>query len=109
MISFDKFKSFLSNAELNDDNVLRLFEKAKREAIARHWWRSGDWPTAEEQAWFFDKYEYEIYEVGKAISDGADRDGQILHTELGVTREWESTGQTVSSALSTIPAKVYIE
>ena len=109
MISFDKFKSILNNPELSDAEVLTLFEKAKRDAINYHYWRAGDYPTADEQADFFDKYEYEIYDVGKAISAGADRDGQIQHTELGITRVWEGTGAEVRTALTAIPRRAYVE
>ena len=109
MISFDKFKAILNNAEMSDADVLILFEKAKREALNYHYWRMGDYPTAEEQQFFFDKYEFEIYDVGRAIDAGTGRDGQIQHTELGITRVWESTGQEVRTALSAIPRKVYVE
>lgn len=109
MISYDKFKAILNNAEMSDAETLILFEKAKREALNYHFWRVDDYPTAEEQQYFFDKYEYEIYEVGKAIDAGAGRDGEIRHVELGITREWESTGQNVRTALCAIPRKVYVE
>ena len=54
-------------------------------------------------------YEFEIYDLAKAINSDDARGGLVSHTELGVTRNWGQTGKKdIELALAKIPPKTYV-
>lgn len=107
-MSIDTFKTILNNGELTDDQVSVLLERAKKLAVNQRYWKKDDNPTQYELAQFYDRYEYEIYDIGKAISDSDDRDGLTQYTELGITRVWGDNGKSsIDKAVGSIPPKTY--
>jgi hypothetical protein len=102
-------KKIVSDATLSDDDLFILILKAQREATNHHFWKMDDIPTDEQKEAFLSKYEFEIYDIAKAMNSDDARDGEVSHTELGVSRSWGETGNvTVQKALSKIPRKAYV-
>ena len=108
-MSVETFKTILGETSFTDEQLEVLLERAKRKAINHHYWRTDDNPTDEEKENFINRYEYEIYDLAKAVIDVAKREGLKQFSELGVTRVWAIDGnKTVEDALSQIPTKVYM-
>lgn len=102
-------KVILDDETLTDNQIAVLLAKAKKQAVNHHFWADFDNPTDEELEKFYDRYEFEIYDLAKAIDSADARDGLISHTELGVTRNWGKSGtQDINDALAKIPPKTYI-
>ena len=99
----------LMGSDMTEEDANILLQRAARLAINWYWWGANDKPTEEEIEDFLGKYEFEIYDVAKAMQSDADHDGEISHTELGITRVWsKSDNQTVvDKALSALPRKTY--
>ena len=109
MLNIETFKSVLGDTSLTDEQLTVLLERAKRNAINHYWWKTDDIPTDEEIENFINRYEYEIYDLAKTVCDVASRDGLKQFSELGVTRVWETGGDTaVENALSVLPVKTYV-
>lgn len=94
---------------LTDDDLSILILKAQKEALNHYFWKMDDIPTEKQKAAFCEKYEYEIYDIARAMNSDAARDGLTSHTELGVSRTWGESGrESVDKALATIPKKAYV-
>jgi hypothetical protein len=77
-------------------------------ALNHYFWKLDRPPTDEQKDAFLTKYEFEIYDVARAMNKDDARDGEVSHTELGITRQWGETGkQTIDKALSALPRKAY--
>lgn len=108
-MDIETFKTILGNTTLTDEQLEVVLERAKRKAINHFFWKSDDFPTDEEKENFIDRYEYEIYDLAKTVIEIGSRDGLKQFSELGVTRVWESGGDTaIENSLSAIPTKTYI-
>ena len=97
-------------SDIDEESASILLNRAKKLAVNHYWWGINDIPTDEEIERFCKRYEYEIYDVAKALQSDADHDGEISHTELGITRVWSkgnSSSSVVTEALGAIPAKTY--
>ena len=102
-------KRLIGDESLSDDDASILMARAKKLAANHYFWGTDDEPSEEEVEKFAKRYEWEIYDVAAAIKGTNDRDGEIEHTELGITRVWEKTnGSTINTALSKIPVKTYV-
>lgn len=94
---------------LSESDISILLKKAQRLAVNQHFWAPDDVPTEEQLTAFYERYEFEIYDIAKAINSDDARDGLKSFTELGVQRTWGKTGkETIDSAISAIPPKTYI-
>lgn len=94
---------------LTDDDLSILILKAQKEALNHYFWKMDDVPTDAQKEAFFEKYEFEIYDIAKAMNSDAARDGLTSHTELGVSRTWGETGrESVDKSLAAIPRKAYV-
>ena len=103
------FKTVLGDNSISDDDATVLLNRAKKKAANHYFWQSDDRPSEDELNAFYDRYEYEIYDVGKAFVDNDSRDGLKRYVELGITREWESGGEkAIEEALSAIIPKTYV-
>lgn len=102
-------KLILEDETLSDNAIEALLLRAQKKAANHHFWRDTDVPTEEQLSAFYKRYEMEIYELAKAINSSDARDGQISHSELGISRAWGRTGkETIDDALSEIPPKTYV-
>ena len=102
-------KVILDDETLTDEQITVLLMKAQKQAANQHFWADDDEPTNEELERFYKRYEFEIYDLAKAINSDDARDGLVSHTELGVTRNWGQTGKKdIEIALSKIPPKTYV-
>ena len=103
------FKTILGNNSISDDEATVLLNRAKKKAVNHYFWQQDDTPTEDEVENFVDRYEYEIYDVAKAIFDSDSRDGLKQFVELGVSRTWADSGEkTIENALSAIIPKTYV-
>lgn len=108
-MSIDTLKTIIGDSELTDDQYTVLLERAKKKAVNHYFWGVDDNPSTEELEQFYDRYEFEIYDVAKTMVDSDSRDGLKRYVELGVTREWESGGdKAIEQALSAIIPKTYV-
>lgn len=108
-MSIDTLKTILGESELTDDQLVVLLERAKKKAVNHYFWQVDDHPTEEELDEFYNRYEFEIYDVAKAMTESESRDGLKRYVELGVTREWETGGEkAIEGALSAIIPKTYV-
>jgi len=108
-ISADTLAIILDDSTLSEDQVSVLLARAEKLAVNHHYWKPDDNPTSTELTRFYDRYEYEIYEIAKAINSDSARDGETQHTELGITRVWGKTGKEgVDAALNSIPVRSYV-
>lgn len=108
-MDIETFKTIVGDPELTDDQAAVLLNRAKKKAVNHYFWQEDDEPTDDEVEKFTDRYEYEIYDIAKAVYDSGSRDGLKQYTELGVTRIWESGGEeSINKALSAIPPKTYV-
>lgn len=109
MLDGKLLKVILNDEALTDDQIAVLLAKAQRQAANQHFWADDDVPTEEELEGFYSRYEFEIYDLAKAINDDDARGGLVSHTELGVSRNWGQTGKKdIEIALSKIPPKTYV-
>ena len=109
MLNVETFKAILGNTSLTDEQLEVMLERAKRKAINHYWWKEDDNPTDDDIENFTSRYEYEIYDLAKAMIDVDSRDGLKQFSELGVTRVWESGGdKTLENALNAIPVQTYV-
>ena len=108
-MSIETFKKIIGSTSLTDEQIEVLLERAKKLAVNHYWWKEDDEPQSDDIEKFVNRYEYEIYDVAKAMYESASRDGMVQFTELGVTRRWESGGdKAVTNALSAIPVQTYV-
>lgn len=108
-ISAEKLAVILDDSTLSEDEISVLLERAEKLAVNHYFWKPDDDPTDTELSRFYNKYEFEIYEVAKALNSDSARDGETQHTELGITRVWGKTGKEgVDDALSSIPVRSYV-
>lgn len=102
-------KVILDDENLTDSQIAVLLAKAQKQAANHHFWADFDNPTEKELERFYSRYEFEIYDLAKAINSDDARDGLVSHTELGVSRNWGQTGKKdIEVALSKIPPKTYV-
>lgn len=102
-------KAILNDDTLSDEEVSVLLQRAKKLAKNQHFWKPDDNPTDAELEAFYDRYEFEIYDIMKNIVSADARGGLKEFSELGVTRKWGETGtESLTSAVSVIPAKTYV-
>ena len=108
-MSIETFKKIIGNTSLSDEQLEVLLERAKRLAINHFWWKEDDEPLDEEIEKFVNRYEFEIYDIGKAMCESSSREGMKEFTELGVRRVWESGGdEAVTKAINAIPTNTYV-
>lgn len=108
-MSIDILKTIIGESDLTDEQLAVLLDRAKKKAVNHYFWQVDDNPTEEEKEAFYDRYEYEIYDVAKAMVESDSRDGLKRYVELGVTREWETGGEkAIEGALSAIIPKTYV-
>ena len=101
-------KVIIDDDTLTDEKLSVLLLKAQKLAINHHFWKTDRPPTPEQIEVFLTKYEFEIYDIARAVNSDDARGGEISHSELGITRTWGETGkQSVDKALSAIPRKAY--
>lgn len=101
-------KAIIDDPTLTDEKLSVLLLKAQMLALNHYFWKLDRPPTDEQKEAFLTKYEFEIYDVARAMNKDDARDGEVSHTELGITRQWGETGkQTIDKALSAIPRKAY--
>lgn len=103
------FRKILGDDTLTDDELEIMLERAKRLAINHYWWKEDDKPTEDEIDTFVTRYEFEIYDLAKAVYESDSREGLKQFTELGVTRVWETGGaKVIQNALDAIPVNTYV-
>lgn len=108
-MSIETLKKIIKDDSLTDEELELMLERAKRIAVNHYFWGEDDRPSDEEIEAFCDRYEFEIYDLIKAIYDSKGREGLKQFTELGVTRVWETDGDdSVSNVISQIPVKTYV-
>lgn len=109
-MNVETFKVILGkNTDYSDEELEVLLERATRRALNHYFWKSDDEPTDEEKENFINRYEYEIYDLAKTIVECASRDGLKQFSELGVTRVWESGGDSaIEKAINAIPVNTYV-
>lgn len=101
-------KVIIDDPTLTDDKLSVLLLKAQKSALNHYFWKLDTPPTNEQTEAFLTKFEFEIYDVAKAMNSDDARGGEVSHSELGITRTWGETGkQTIDKALSAIPRKAY--
>ena len=102
-------KTIIGDTALTDETVSALILKAQKLAKNQHFWHPDDNPSDPELERFYDRYEFEIYDIAKEIYSSDSRDGLTSFSELGVSRTWGKTGkESVSAAVASIPAKTYV-
>nr|DAY20480.1 MAG TPA: hypothetical protein [Caudoviricetes sp.] len=103
-------KKVIGDTSLSDDEVSVLLLKAKKLARNQHFWKPDDNPTDEQLENFYDRYEFEIYDIAKSVQQYDARGGLTEFSELGVTRRWGKTGtESINASVASIPPKTYIE
>jgi hypothetical protein len=108
-MDFEIAKKIVNDETLDDENLSVLLLKAQKLAVNQYFWKVDDIPTDEQKQAFLDKYEFEIYELVKALNADDARGGLVSHTELGITRQWGETGEvSIQKALAKIPRKAYV-
>lgn len=102
-------RTIIGDSSMSDDEVSALILKAQKLAKNQHFWKPDDHPTDEQLENFYDRYEFEIYDIAKSIQQSDARGGLTEFSELGVTRRWGKTGtESVNAAVASIPPKTYI-
>lgn len=108
-MNIETLKTIIGDSELTEEQLAVLLERAKKKAVNHYFWQADDKPTEEEVEDFCDKYEFEIYDVAKAMTESDSRDGLKKYVELGVTREWENGGEkSIAKSLAAIIPKAYV-
>jgi len=99
----------IGDTGITDEELTVLLLRARKLAVNQHFWAPDDNPTEEQLASFYDRYEFEIYDVAKEMRSSDSRKGLTSHTELGIALTWGKTGkESVDAALSAIPPKTYV-
>ena len=108
-MNIETFKKILKDTSLDDEQLEIMLDRAKKIAVNHFWWREDDEPLESDIERFVNKYEFEIYDIAKAMHESASRDGMKQFTELGVTRIWDSGGdKAVQDAINVIPVNTYV-
>lgn len=108
-MSIETFKKIIGNTSLTDEQIEVMLERAKRLAVNHFWWKEDDEPQSDDIDRFVNRYEFEIYDVAKAMYESSSREGMKQFSELGVTRVWENGGdEIVNKALNAIPVNTYV-
>lgn len=108
-LKIDTLKAIMNDDTVDQQQLYVLLERAKKLAKNQYFWHKDDIPTEEELEAFYERYEYEIYDIAVAINADSARDGEIRHEELGVVRVWDKGGSdAVKSVVSAIVPKTYI-
>jgi len=108
-MDIDVARRIIGNDDLSDDDVSALLLRAQKLAKNQHYWKPDDDPEKVELERFYERYEYEIYDIAKEVYSSNSRGGLKEFSELGVTRKWGGSGsETVSLALAAIPPKTYV-
>ena len=68
-------KVILDDETLTDEQITVLLMKAQKQAANQHFWADDDEPTDEELERFYKRYEFEIYDLAKAINSDDARGG----------------------------------
>ena len=103
-------RTIIGDSSLSDNEVSVLLLKAKKLARNQHFWKPDDNPIDEQLENFYDRYEFEFYDIAKSVSQSDARGGLTEFSELGVTRKWGKTGtESVNASVAAIPPKTYIE
>lgn len=103
-------KKIIGDVSMSDEDVSVLIQRAQKLAKNQHFWKTDDNPTDAELEAFYNRYEYEIYEIARGIQSSDARGGLREFSELGVTRKWGESGtESVNAAVAVIPPKTYIE
>lgn len=61
-------KVILDDETLTDEQIAVLLVKAQKQAANQHFWADDDIPTEAELERFYNRYEFEIYDLAKAIN-----------------------------------------
>ena len=102
-------RTIIGNDSLTDDDVSALLLRAQKLAVNQRYWKPDDNPEKAELERFYDRYEFEIYDIAREVYSSNSRGGLKQFSELGVTRIWGGSGsETVNAAISAIPPKTYI-
>ena len=102
-------RTIIGDSSLSDDEVSVLLLKAKKLAKNHYFWHPEDNPTDDELNGFYERYEFEIYDIAKSISQSDARGGLTEFSELGVTRRWGKTGtESINASVAAIQPKTYI-
>lgn len=67
-MDFEVAKKIVNDTTLSDDDLSILILKAQREAINHYFWKLDDIPTDAQKEAFLSKYEFEIYDIVKAMN-----------------------------------------
>ena len=103
-MDINTLRKIIDDSDISDDSLFVLLERAKKIAKNHYFWHPEDVPTAEQLEAFYDRYEYEIYDIAKEIHDVGAREGLKQFTELGVTRVWNYGG--MDSVMSVVNALI---
>lgn len=102
-------KTIIGDNTLSDEAVSVLLERAKRLAKNQRYWHPDDNPTEEELDAFYERYQFEIYDIAKEVHSSNERGDLIAFSELGVTRKWGKSGKdSLNSVLAAIQPKTYL-
>lgn len=102
-------RTIIGDSSMSDDEVSALILKAQKLAKNQHFWHPDDNPTDDELNGFYDRYEFEIYDIAKNIQQSDARGGLKEFSELGVTRKWGESGtESINASVAAIPPKTYI-
>lgn len=108
-MSIETLKKIIKDDSLTDEELELMLARAIKIAVNHYFWGEDDKPSEEEIEAFCDRYEFEIYDLIKAVYDNNGRQGLKQFTELGVTRVWDTDGDaSISKVLSQIPVKTYL-
>ena len=61
-------KVILDDETLTDEQIAVLLVKAQKQAANQHFWADDDIPTEAELERFYNRYEFEIYDLAKALT-----------------------------------------
>ena len=88
-------KVILDDETLTDEQIAVLLVKAQKQAANQHFWADDDIPTEAELERFYNRYEFEIYDLAKAINSDDARGGLTGKKDIEL-------------ALAKIPPKTYV-
>lgn len=108
-MNIETLRKIIGDDSLTDDQLEIMLQRAVKIAVNHYFWGEDDNPTEEEIDNFCCRYEFEIYDLAKAVYEADSREGLKEFTELGVTRVWEGKSEeSISSVLASIPVKTYV-